>query len=81
MYVSIITEFCHAVNQKVEEPLLIYVYPGERLHKGLNGHYFLDHPPQVRDRSLLHAPGLDQRPSVLSSSQSPSGLGNLNSFA
>jgi hypothetical protein len=22
-----------------EEPLCIYVYPGERLHKGLHGHY------------------------------------------
>jgi hypothetical protein len=28
--------------------LLIYVYPGERLHKGLNGHYFLELPPQLR---------------------------------
>ena len=29
----------------VEEPLCIYIYPGERLHKGLHGHYFLELPP------------------------------------
>jgi hypothetical protein len=37
-------------------------------------------PTATPGHALLHAPGLDQRPSVLSSSQSPSGLGNLNSF-
>jgi len=25
--------------EKAKEPLSIYVYPGERLHKGLDGHY------------------------------------------
>ena len=57
--------------------MCICLYPGERLHKGLHGHYFLDHPPQLRASALFHAPGLDQHPSTLSSSQSPSGLGNL----
>ena len=44
---------------------------------GLHGHYFLHSPPQLRDLSLFHASGLDQPPSVLSSSQPPSGVGNL----
>ena len=54
--------------------------PTQTSHVGLHGHYFLELPPQVRASALFHAPGLDQHPSALQSSQSPSGLGNLLLF-
>ncbi len=86
LYVSIIQLIWLVVNlvvdswERTKGTRVHLSLPTQTSHVGLHGHYFLDHPPQVRDRSLLHAPGLDQHPSTLSSSQSPSGLGNLELF-